>query len=105
MLIVQPLLGLAASLLHGDRTVLFGGVVLPVVLPEDRALAHQVFQVHDWTALVLLVLISLHATAALYHHFVGRDAVLAGLLPGVQRLPQRADLGLRKLPPVRRGLP
>jgi len=88
VLIVQPLLGLVASMLQGDRIILFGSFVLPPLLPADRALAHQVFQVHGWTALLLLALIGLHMAAALYHHFVRRDEVLAGMLPGVQRLPQ-----------------
>ena len=92
-LIVQPLLGLAASMLHGGRTMLFGDVVLRPLLPADRALAHEVFhRVHAWTALVLLALIGLHVAAALYHHFVRKDELMAGMLPAVQRLPRPASL-------------
>ena len=92
-LIVQPLLGLAASMLHGGRTMLFGDVVLRPLLPVAKALAHEVFhQVHAWTALVLLALIGLHVTAALYHHFVRKDEVMAGMLPAVRRLPRPASL-------------
>jgi cytochrome b561 len=88
--IVQPLLGLVASMLHGGRTMLFGDVVLRPLLPVERAPAHQVFRrVHAWTALVLLALIGLHVTAAFYHHFVRKDEVLASMLPGMQRLPPR----------------
>jgi cytochrome b561 len=84
--------GLAASMLHG-RTMLFGDVVLRPLLPVDRALAHEVFhRVHAWTALVLLALIGLHVTAALYQHFVRKDEVLAGLLPAGPRLPRPASL-------------
>jgi cytochrome b561 len=84
LLSVQPLLGLAASLLHGDRVVLFGNIELPAPLPVNKPLAHQIFQLHGWTALALLLLIGLHGTAALYHHFIRKDAVLAGMLPGVR---------------------
>jgi cytochrome b561 len=92
-LIVQPLLGLAASMLHGGRTMLFGDVLLRLLLPVDRALAHDVFhRVHAWTALVLLALIGLHATAVLYHHFVRKDEVMAGMLLAVRRLPRPASL-------------
>jgi cytochrome b561 len=86
LLMLQPLLGLAASLLHGDRVVLFGAVKLPVWLPVNKALAHQLFQLHGWSAVALLTLIGLYAAAALYHHFMRRDAVLAGMLPGVRPL-------------------
>jgi cytochrome b561 len=92
-LIVQPLLGLAASMLPGGRTMLFGDVVLRPLLPVDRALAHEVFhRVHAWTALVSLALIGLHVTAALYHHFVRKDEVLAGMLAALRRLPRPASL-------------
>jgi cytochrome b561 len=84
LLITQPLLGLIASLLHGDHVVLFGRIELPAQVPVDRPLAHQIFLLHGWTALLLLVLIGLHAAAALYHHFIRRDAVLAGMLPGAR---------------------
>jgi cytochrome b561 len=86
LLMLQPLLGLAASLFHGDRVVLFGSIELPAWLPANKALAHQLFQLHGWSAVLLLTLIGLHAAAALYHHFVRRDGVLAGMLPGVRPL-------------------
>jgi cytochrome b561 len=89
LLIAQPLLGLAASALHGDRIVLFGRFGLPRLLPEDRTLAHAVFQVHGAAALLCLVLIGLHATAAIYHHVIRKDHVLAAMLPGVRMKPGR----------------
>lgn len=86
LLLLQPLLGLTASMLHGDRLVFLGGlVVLPDLLPIDRKLAHVVFQVHGTVALLLLGLIVMHLAAALFHHFVRRDDVLAGMLPGLRR--------------------
>lgn len=84
LLTLQPLLGLTASQLHGDRVQLFGTFALPAWLPVNKPLAHQVFELHGWTAMAMLLLIGLHAAAALYHHFVRRDAVLAGMLPGVR---------------------
>ena len=85
LLVLQPLLGLAASMLHGDRLVLLGGITVPSLLPVDRKLAHVAFQVHGTVALLLLGLIGMHAAAALYHHFVRKDDVLAGMLPGLHR--------------------
>jgi cytochrome b561 len=48
----------------------------------DKPLAHRLFELHGWIALALLGLIGLHAAAALHHHFVRKDSVLAGMLPG-----------------------
>ena len=72
-------------MLHGDRLVLLGGLVLPGLLPVDRKLAHVVFGVHGTAAVLLLGLIGMHTAAALYHHFVRGDGVLAGMLPGLKR--------------------
>ena len=85
LLALQPLLGLTASMLHGDRILVFGGIVAPSFLPADPAFAHQVFEMHGWTALLLLALIGVHSGAALYHHLIRRDEVLAGMLPGLLR--------------------
>jgi cytochrome b561 len=90
LLILQPLLGLIGSMLYGDRIVLFGITVLPVLLPGNRTLARQVFQTHGLIAVLLLAVIGVHVTAALYHHFVRKDDVLAGMLPGAQYPPNPA---------------
>ena len=39
-------------------------------------------ETHELGAPLLLGLIALHVAAALYHHFVRRDAVLKRMLPG-----------------------
>jgi cytochrome b561 len=85
--IVQPLLGLAASALHGDRVILSGGLVLPRLVSADRTLAHALFQPHGAAGCVFLALIGLHAAAALHHHFVRKDHVLTAMLPGVPMVP------------------
>lgn len=91
LLIGQPLLGLAASILHDERVVLFGGFVLPRRLPLDPTLAHGLFQVHRAVGWMLLALIGLHVAAALYHYFVRKDHVLAAMLPGLRMQPGDAD--------------
>ena len=44
----------------------------------SRSLGH----LHGLIADALLVVIGLHAAAALYHHFIRRDRVLMGMLRG-----------------------
>jgi cytochrome b561 len=90
LLILQPLLGLIGSMLYGDRIILFGVAALPVLLPGNRSLARQIFQAHGLVAVLLLAVIGVHVTAALYHHFIRGDRVLAGMLPGAQCLPNAA---------------
>jgi cytochrome b561 len=98
LLILQILLGLIGSMLHGDHIALFGSAVLPLTLPVDRVFARQIFQLHGMTAVLLLALVGLHAAAALYHHFVRKDEVMAGMLPGMPCRPWPAELAPRRLP-------
>jgi cytochrome b561 len=98
MLILQTVLGLIGSMLYGDRIVLFGRIVLPLALPVDRVLAREVFQLHGVTAWLLLAQIGLHVVAALYHHFVRQDGVMAGMLPGMPCRPRAAELAPGRLP-------
>jgi cytochrome b561 len=98
LLILQILLGLIGSMLHGDRIALFDSAVLPLALPVDRVLTRQVFEPHGVTARLLLARIGLHVAAALYHHFVRKDEVMAGMLPPMQRRPRPAELATGRLP-------
>jgi cytochrome b561 len=66
---VQPLMGLAASMLNGSRIVVFGVIQLPSLLAVNEPLARQVLEVHGWAALLLLALISLHLGTSLRHRF------------------------------------
>jgi cytochrome b561 len=98
LLVLQPVLGLAASQAHGDRISVFGVFMLPSLLPTNRALSHQIFALHGTVAILLLTLIGMHACAALYHYFIRRDEVLAGMLPGVPRLPLPAEGEMDNVP-------
>ena len=86
LLLTQPILGLLHTNAHGDRVNLFFLGQLPVLIGQDRPLAKQLLAVHVAVGLLLLGLIALHASAALYHHFWRRDDTLRAMLPqGVKR--------------------
>jgi cytochrome b561 len=52
------------------------GIQLPVFVEKNEDLAKAVFNLHRLGALILLALVTLHVTAALYHHFIRKDNVL-----------------------------
>jgi cytochrome b561 len=81
LLLIQPILGLLHTNAHGDRVNLFFLGQLPALIGQDRPLARQLFEVHEMVGLLLLALIVLHASAALYHHFWRRDDTLVAMLP------------------------
>ncbi|MBV8775647.1 MAG: cytochrome b [Alphaproteobacteria bacterium] len=96
LLLAQPVLGLLHTNARGQRVELFLLYSIPPVIGVDKPLARQL---HDWHALAanaLLILIGLHAAAALFHHFVRRDDVLNAMLPARLRDLGRAVFALRR---------
>ena len=94
LLFALPLLGLALSGARGNPVTLFGLGPLPALLQRDLDLADVLADYHVWAAWALLALVSLHALAALWHHFVHRDPVLTAMLPA-RPARARPDLSLR----------
>jgi superoxide oxidase len=80
LLLVQPLTGLADSVLRGRAFPLFG-LTLPALVHRDRALASLAHTAHAFGGYALAILVGLHALAALVHHFILKDGVLASMLP------------------------
>lgn len=81
--IIVPLLGWAHSGAHKpDYADWFGLFRMPQFTSTDRAEARFFEHWHIWLAYVLVGLIALHIAAALYHHLVKRDRVLARMISG-----------------------
>ncbi len=81
MLLAMPLLGWAMTNARGHAVSLFNIVSLPLLVAADPDLADSLQDWHEWGAWLLIGLISLHVLAALWHHWVRRDGVLASMLP------------------------
>jgi hypothetical protein len=60
---------------------LFGAVPMPSLVAPDPDVADALVDFHAWGAWALFALVGAHAGAALWHHFVRRDGVLAAMLP------------------------
>jgi len=84
LLLALPLLGWALSSAQGRPVHLFGAT-LPALVGADEDLADSLQTWHVDAAWLLLALVLLHVSAALWHHFVLRDDVLRKMLPGRRR--------------------
>ena len=80
LLLVQPITGLARVLLRAQPFDLFVWQV-PALLESDPDLRSFFVEAHAIGAKALMVLIGLHAGAALFHRLVLRDGVLQRMLP------------------------
>lgn len=93
LLLTMPLLGWAMTSAQGHALQLFNLAPLPPLLSVNPDLADSLQEWHELGASCLLGLIALHVLAALWHHGIRRDGVLASMLPLVQpRAPRRFDL-------------
>ena len=84
LLLVQPITGLGNVLFHGRPFALFIWEV-PALLAPDPAIRSLFVKAHEFGAKALVVLIGLHAGAALFHGLVLRDGVLQRMLPRSSR--------------------
>lgn len=76
-----PLSGWLFSSAAGFQTVYFGVVPLPDLLSKNKEVADVLKLVHRSANYTMAALIVIHAAAALKHHVVDRDDVLARMLP------------------------
>jgi cytochrome b561 len=84
LLFAVPLSGWLFSSSTGVQVVYLGLFPLPNLVPKDRALAEVLRAVHVGLNVLLVLVVAVHVAAALKHHFVDRDRVLARMLPGLR---------------------
>jgi cytochrome b561 len=84
LLFTQPLIGLLQSNAANFPVVWWGVVRLPPLIGSDEPLAETLVGVHEWNSRLLLILVLIHAGAALRHHFVLKDDVLRRMLPSAR---------------------
>jgi cytochrome b561 len=85
LMIAIPLSGWLMSSAKGFQTVYFGVLPLPDLLDKNKELGELLAGVHKVLNFSLLGLVLLHAGAALKHHFINRDEVLARMLPFLRK--------------------
>ena len=82
VLILLPLLGWMAANAYGATPWLLGLVPLPRLLAPNQAVAERIGTAHKAVATLLLALIALHVSGALYHALVRRDGVIRRMFLG-----------------------
>ena len=75
LLLLQPVLGWAATA-AGDFPIQFFGRELPKFVAKDEALSATLYNIHFAVGLLILILITVHITAALFHWLAVRDTVM-----------------------------
>jgi len=81
LLFALPLSGWLQASAAGKPVKLLGLLPLPMLIEKDRDFAEQIADIHEYMAWTLIALVTLHAVAALWHHFWRKDHVLRSMLP------------------------
>jgi cytochrome b561 len=81
LLVAIPAAGIVALFARGQPLPVFGLFEIASPWTADRTFAHDVTEIHETLANAMMVLVGLHALAALAHHYILRDRTLARMLP------------------------
>ena len=81
LMFAVPLSGWLMSSAKGFQTVWFGVLPLPDLLEKNKELGDLLQQIHMLLNFSMAGLVAAHLGAAIKHHFVDRDNVLARMLP------------------------
>lgn len=82
LMFALPATGWLMSSAGGYPVSIFGLFDLPDLIGRDEWLFQRLIDLHRWLAYALLLLLALHAAAALHHHGQLRDDTLRRMLPG-----------------------
>lgn len=85
LMIAIPVSGWLMSSAKGYTTVYLGIFPLPDLLEKDKALGHNLAELHEILNYVLLLLVGLHIVAAIKHHIIDRDDILTRMSPWIKR--------------------
>ena len=81
LLFALPLTATAGAWLEGHPLTFLAGVTIPSPLGVSHDVGATIARIHTWLGDAILWLAGFHAFAALYHHVVLKDGVLASMLP------------------------
>lgn len=84
LLFAIPLSGWMMSSAKGYQTVYFGVLPIPDLLSKNPELGKLLEEVHEYLNFFLMAVVAGHAGAALKHHFVDKNNVLARMVPGLK---------------------
>ena len=81
LLFALPFTAIAGAWLEGHPLTLLMGANIPPLLGLAHDVGATIAKIHTWLGDAILWLAGVHALAALYHHLVLKDGVLAAMLP------------------------
>lgn len=90
LMLALPITAITGAWLEGHDLTLLGGVTIAPRLAESHELGKTIVEIHTWLGDSILWVAGFHASAALFHHAILGDGVLASMLPDsiARRIPR-----------------
>lgn len=85
MLVAEAVLGFVLRWAGNESMSFFGLLIPPPFAPFSRPAQHLIEELHELNGWAIVILAAGHAAAALFHHYVLRDPILARMLPPSRR--------------------
>ena len=85
LLFAMPISGYVTVVAGGDKLTYFGLAEAPRLLAKNHKLSDIFMTVHVTLQYAIYVLVSIHAGAALHHHYARGNDVLARMLPSLSK--------------------
>ncbi|WP_376094876.1 cytochrome b [Roseomonas sp. CCTCC AB2023176] len=80
LMIAMPVSGFLATNAWGFPLTWYGLIPVPSPIGRSEAWAPVLQAIHNWSALLIVLFIAVHVTAALHHHLIRRDDTLRRML-------------------------
>ena len=80
LLVIIVFLGYLISTASGDSIEVFNWFEIPATITSIENQEDIAGELHYWFALSIIIIASLHALAALKHHFIDKDKTLLRML-------------------------
>ena len=93
LLFAVPLTAVFGAWLEGHSLAYLGGLEIAAPIAASHDLGVTVATIHTWLGDAILWVAGFHALAALHHHFILKDGVLASMLPEWLLAAPRAGAG------------
>lgn len=90
LMFALPLTAISGAWLEGHDLTLIAGMEISPMVGKSHELGKTITKIHTWLGDGIMWLAGLHAAAALFHHTILGDGVLASMLPGwvADRIPR-----------------
>jgi len=80
-MVASPMTGIVMSLFSGHTITFYSLFTIPVIQQESSLFSHFAHEAHHFLGYAWVALLSVHVTAALFHHYIFKDDILKRMMP------------------------